>query len=329
MKVNITKNCDFKGRTNNLSPKLSDRKVSFKGGEYTLANLMGFVERQGFFAEFLLIDSLSMIVPRIVIGLNRDKDKTGKINYKAGAEEAGREVLSGPSMFLIPMGVFEGVRRFASAAKVPKKTMKALFENTKELIQEAVDSSFVSDKASFDKKFAEKLFNKAFGGFDLGEEAEKLKNSFVDLLRNSNNKSKFKVNRENFEELILEINNKNKNKTPINPKIIEFGEDLHVRAKDLFEDFRNYSHDVISKISKHNFIEKTVEKSKTEAVNLLENVKKARVSLRFGACVASFLAVGAFLIHLPKIYQVSKISPAEDSAKRASLEKDKGGVNAS
>ncbi|HNW25592.1 MAG TPA: hypothetical protein PLG15_00295 [Candidatus Gastranaerophilaceae bacterium] len=339
MNVNSIKNYDFKNHTNiSLNAPLkngaSKSKISFKGGEYNLANMMGLIEGLGFFGAFFIIDSLSLITPRIVVGLNRDKDKLGHLNYKAGAEEAGREVLSGPSMFLIPIGIFEVVRRTAAASKIPKNTMKVLFEHTKQTLKGLGDTSLLSNKKEFSEKFAQQLFDKAFGEFDLGDKAAQFKKRFTTRLvwcaNSTSDKKSFKKNMAAFEKIISEINNSNRSKTPIHPKIIDIGDNVKVRAKDLFEDFRHYSSDIITKISKRKWIDDASKSLKKEAVNWTDNMKKIRLSLRFGACVASFFAVGAFLIHLPKLYQVSKdSSPAEESAKRASLEKSKGGTNAS
>ncbi len=324
--INISSNTPLKGNA-------SKSNVSFKGGEYNLANMMGFIEGLGFFGAFFIVDALSLIVPRIVVGLNRDKDKLGRLNYKAGAEEAGREVLSGPSMFLIPMGIFEVVRRTAAASKIPKNTMKVLFKHTKETLKGLGDTSLLSNKKEFSEKFAQQIFDKAFEKFDLGDKAVQLKKRFVTRLvwcaNSTSDKKSFKKNMEAFEKIVSEINNSNRSKTTIHPKIIDMGYNLKVRAKDLFEDFRHYSNDIITKISKRKWMDDASASIKKEAVNWTDSMKKIRLNLRFGACVASFFAVGAFLVHLPKIYQMGKISPAEESAKRASLEKSEGGANAS
>lgn len=337
MNVKSIKNYDFNNHTNissntSLKSRAFNSKVSFKGGEYNLANIMGFIEGLGFFGAFFIIDSLSLIIPRVVVGLNRDKDKLGHLNYKAGAEEAGREVLSGPSMFLIPMGIFEIVKRAAAASKIPKDTMKVLFKHTKETLKGLSDTSLLSNKKEFSETFAQQLFDKAFGKFDLGDKAAQFKKRFVTRLvwctSSKHDKKSFNKNMEVFEKIVSEINNANKLKTPIHPKTIDLGYRVQVRAKDLFENFRHYSNDIITKISKHEWTNDTSGIQKT-AVNWVDNMKKSRLNLRFGASVLSFFAVGAFLVHLPKIYQMGKISPAEESAKRASLEKSKGGTNES
>lgn len=326
----------FKKHTTGLNNQLTKDSVSFgslggvsdvlKGGA---TGLFKFIEKHGFFVEFLIVDTCSMIVPRILIGLNRDKDKTGKINYKAGAEEAGREILSGPSMNLIPMGIVALVSKILPASHMEKKTLKALNHNMSKVVDKTAN---LTEKEPLNKELAGKLFDDAFGDFNLKNKTE-LKDGFVSLLNDSTKvKSKeFKTKLSEFEEHVAKINKQNIGAEPLDAKAIALTREIkdskkipaNISAKDLFEDFRDYSKDVIEKLTKTTLTENGAGK----AEGFFKKIQGSRANVKLATAVTAFLAVGSFLLYLPKIYQQGKISPAEESARRAQAEALKGGTN--
>lgn len=309
------------------------------------AKTFKFTERGGFFLEFLIVDTFSMIAPRVIVGLDRDRDKTGQLNIQAGAEEAGRELLSGPSMNLIPMAIASiAAHKFMPAVKMKTETLEGLNHNLNNLVDINTD---LTDKGSLNRKLAEKLFDDAFGGnnFNLDKKAE-FKTQFVDLLEQSTKTKpklslmkKWDQSRGNltdydkaekaFDELIIEMNNKNKapkalNVAPDNVHNVSIStgtKQANVNAMDLFEDFHNYSKDIIEKI-----IKKVPKKENLEA--FLKEATKKRVATKAGLAAAAFFAVGGFLLYIPKLYQLSQTSPAEQSAERAKKEAlAQGGAN--
>lgn len=309
-------------------------------------NTFKLTEKGGFFLEFLIVDALSMIAPRVWVGLNRDRDKTGQVNIQAGAEEFGREILSGPSMNLIPMAIASiAVHKFMPAIKMDTPTLEGLNQHLKNIVDENPNHPDLADKGKLNKKLAEKLFDNTFGGsnFDLDNKNE-YKNEFVDLLEKSTTTKpklalfrKLDAARDNlndydkaekaFDNLIVKINNKEVKDVasdeihnislPISGK-----KDPHkVNAKDLFEDFRNYSKDVIDKFVKPDSTKGNVEE-------FFRKIETKRKATKIGLAVATFFAVGGFLLYLPKIYQLSQSSPAEQSAERAKKEAlAQGGAN--
>lgn len=283
---------------------------SFKSGVSKYVNK---IAGGNFFTEFLIVDTLSMISPRVWIGLNRDKDKTGEYNLKAGAEEAGRELFSGPSIFLIPMAVLSIIKHYAPASHIPHETLYSFNSIMNEVTQKANPGTF-KDKSTLDKKFAQKIFDKSFGDFDLKDKG-KLKSEFVNLLTGEKSKAKNKE----FEELVIRINNSNKKCAPINSKTVEF-ENLKMNTFELFEDFHNYSKDIINKITQRNFDKKSMKNYGDNVKEFLEKIRKSRATTKTATAIAGFLAVGSFLLILPKLVQVDKTSPAMESAKRARKE---------
>lgn len=286
------------------------------------------IDKMGFFVEFLIVDAISLIAPRIWIGLKRDKDKTGHYNYKAGAEEAGREMTSGPSMNIIPMMFFAAMSMIKPATHIEKDTLNCLTHHISGVVNDA--KGHLNSK-TLHKKFADRLFDDAFGTFDL-EEKVKLKEQFSKLLtevkdlKERSNISKLfdkirgikpdpygdKVGE--FEKLIVKINSKNKKVITDEPRSIKLnpkeGISSKVSAGELIKDFKDYSNDIIAKFTKQNI-------AKNQSESFLQGITKRRIGIKYATTVAAFFALGSFLLYLPKLYQQGKISPAEQSAKLA------------
>lgn len=307
---------------NNLSlPQVNSNNIGLKndvafGGSFKnvlkgkTTGFFQWIDKKGFFVEFLIVDALSLIAPRIWIGLNRDKEKLGHLNYYAGAEEAGREMTSGPSMNIIPMIFFAAMSHMKPATHIEKGTLKYLTQNINEVIKNSKDEL---DSKTLHKKFTEKLFDDAFGEFNLAEKAD-LKSKFSKLLTDSSElKGKaFHAKADEFENLVIKINNKNKAaRFPESPKniVINHKTDAkaNVSAADFIEDFRDYSRDIIKQLK-----DKKVGKDASEG--FLEKLTSRRIGIKYASIVAAFFAVGSFLLYLPKFYQRGKMSPAEQSA---------------
>lgn len=334
MKVSPNQNSIQNFRSRNVIPQVSSNRknVAFGNAKGFATRAMETVIDGNFLVNFLVVDALSMIIPRIVIGLLRDKDKTGKLNYKAGAEEAGREVISGPSMMFIPMAIVAGYKKFAPATHMGANTLKA-FTNHMTEVAKTSDA-----KTDLHNKFADKLFDDAFANHDL-KNRDDLKKEFTKLLNESTNVEKkffgknepFKNAMAKFEEHVSLINNQNGKEAPGDAKALVL--DTGIPAKDgkkikanvsagqLFEDFHNYSKDVLAKFKKQTFA------NGENAAEYISKLQRNRAFAKISNGVVGFLAVGAFLLHLPKIYQMGKVSPAMESAKRAQQEAAKGGTN--
>lgn len=315
----------------NLTGKVAKDSVSFGSVAGALkdgtSGIFKWIEKKGFFVEFLIVDTLSMIVPRIWIGLNRDKDKIGHYNYKAGAEEAGRECLSGPSMNLIPMGILALASMAKPSSHMGRETIKGLTYNMDKILEKTKTSEILSKQDQLDRQLADALFDDAFGSSSINKsQLAKLKDKFSNLLieakglkgKDFDNKAK------EFNAHIELINNQNK-KAPFRADLIDLttgvGKEDKTTLKgiELIKDFKNYSKDIVEKLSKQNF-NKTgfVEDAKKFISKLTTN----RLNLKTASALAAFVAVGSFLLYLPKLYQQGGLSPAQESAMRA-----EGGAN--
>ena len=291
--------------TNYLAQSQNKDSVSFGGLGGALKDgstkLFKFIDNSSFFVEFLIIDALSMLVPRVAVGLNRDREQLGHLNYKAGAEEFGREAFSGPGMNLIPMATLAATSMVKPAMKMETSTLKSFNDSMKEVIANS------TEKTDLNKELAENIFDKAFG-----KEAKSEKAAFVELLTNATNCKSKKETKEasaKFIGKVAELNNKlAKDSAPLNAKTLKLG-GKDINAAHLFEDFASYAKDITSKVAKMD---------KSQAPAALDKLAKNRGALKFGTALAAFFAVGGFLKELPKLYQQKGLSPAQESALRAS-----------
>ncbi len=108
---------------NNITAK-PKAQPAFRGGADGLVAFWDAIGRGGWTANFLLQDFGGNNVPRIAFSLNRNKKELGHLNYAAGGEALVRELLSGPSMVVVPLGVMAASTRLAGkATKVPTKNI--------------------------------------------------------------------------------------------------------------------------------------------------------------------------------------------------------------
>jgi len=100
--------------------------VTFKGIDPTtcMIDFWAAIARGGLAASFTVQDMLGTNFPRTFAALDRNKDITGKNNYKAAVEVAIREFTTGPSMFVIPALVLAGATRFSSFAGEANRVSK-------------------------------------------------------------------------------------------------------------------------------------------------------------------------------------------------------------
>ena len=102
---------------NNKSYANSRRNnVAFGSAADIMLATMDGIERGGFAASFVAQDFLGMAAPRTIKGLTRNSDTTGKKNTAYATSVAIREILSGPSLFIIPSAILWGAAKFFGPA---------------------------------------------------------------------------------------------------------------------------------------------------------------------------------------------------------------------
>ncbi|MCQ2789280.1 MAG: hypothetical protein MJ229_02770 [bacterium] len=305
-------------QTNYLSNNMAKDSVSFGGAGAKAGNVITKIfkklDNANFFVEFLIVDSCSMVIPRILVGLNRDKKELGHLNYKAAKEEAGREIFSGPSMNLIPMAILTGVSAIKPAARMTHNSLDGLTDAAKKYVSNEYFNAKDMEKAD---GFAKQLFKEAFDDKNFKQHLFKdekaiKQQAFVDALTKSTDKKlskkEMKAAKQSFIDLVKDINNstiKKGSSAALDASEMNISGKT-IKAVDLFEDFSQYQKDIMSKVSKETDSKKMVE--------MIDKLKKNRVALKAITAASAFFAVGGFLKILPKFYQQKGLSPAQESA---------------
>lgn len=126
-----------------LSTSNSSKNVKFTGLDKVsngFARGMEKLELGGFMAEFLVLDFLGMMVPRTYQAFMRNSEELGHLNYKAGAEEAIREMLTGPSMTLLPIAGLAAAKSIYKDASLINLDTQDKFKDTMMKVSEKVEN---------------------------------------------------------------------------------------------------------------------------------------------------------------------------------------------
>lgn len=277
--------------------------------------LATFIENNGFLGEFLTIDTAGMMIPRTAQGYLRNSEDLGRLNYKAGREEAVRELLSGPAFFYVPLAVLtlSGLLR-GKAAKVQAKVLdgfKPLMKNT------AVE---LKNAAQTKANFVNTIVKDAFKGYtketglidqiaDLMNKNVTEKLSFTDKVANMfKSKAEKKVTpsmlRAQADQLMIKLNKAN-GKFLDNASTIEVNGQKH-NISNLFKDMSNYLDDFTQKAAKTN----------ETSESFIDKFHKKAKDLRYTTNILAVGALSAFLCIIPKLYQTGKEFPGTDGLEK-------------
>ena len=291
------------------------KNVNFTGVNPVIT-VMDAIDRGGFAASFILQDFLGMAAPRIGTGLYRNHDKTGHLNWDFAKKEGIREVLSGPSAFLIPLGMMFGIEKFAGAANnVPIDYINgfgeefAKFANAnKDLLKEPAKA-----KQGFYKELFKNMLSTSTNGGLQGEELEKLSESYAKrLIQAENAKSKGffrnltgkKVpgSAQDLTQELLEDFVKQRKRflgAEGDKTLVEFttssGKKLTTSFKEVLGNMNDYANDAIKSIGKKL-------KPDLDINKFVKNFSRRRSGSRFVANMSMFGAVVAFFTIIPKLY---------------------------
>lgn len=105
----------------------NQNQPAFKGLGEVVVGTMDFIDKGGYAASFIIQDGIGFIAPRVGKGLLRGSkqvdengnpilDENGKqkreYNWKLARKEFLREIITGPSAFLIPIGMLAGINKY-------------------------------------------------------------------------------------------------------------------------------------------------------------------------------------------------------------------------
>ncbi len=148
--------------------------VSFTGAGFNpIVGLMDFIEQGGYAASFIIQDGLGFITPRVGKGLLRGSlktdengqpvmDENGKqkreLNWQLARKEFIREIITGPSAFLIPCAMFYGIKKWGGAANNVKLNYINGFEEPFTKFAQANADKLVSGAALDKKQFYKNVY---------------------------------------------------------------------------------------------------------------------------------------------------------------------------
>ncbi len=296
---------------NNKYSKTQNNKPAFKslgtmadGFSLGLANL---VENGGLFISFTIQDMLGTNLPRPIMGLMRNqKENKGHKNLKFAFKELVREMLTGPSMFFIPMMILGfGKKPLGSASNIPAKIIKGLGDI--HMAEPLRDGRAITQSEFYQNAFTKMLQNAK----QEASPSEATVNKALDYTQTLIEGIK---ENQNFHHPIKKL----LGKAPLKRAINNIGDDFAVIAKEYADDLVHgdfttavlnskaqapikdtiphiisYADDIVSK----------AEKQAPENINkFIEKIINKKTVGRVALNAAMFAAVLSFLQVIPKIY---------------------------
>lgn len=332
-----------------LKNSKNNRQISFKGADLTtsLIDFWAAIARGGMAASFTVQDMLGTNFPRTFAALDRNKDITGKNNYKAAVEVAIREFTTGPSMFIIPALVLAGASHYSGEAnKVPvdniaifsdimKGSINTLGDNKfkdidfKSLSKDELQNANIEIKKTFYKDVFQNIFSQFEGASDINideyvdlmlkaeDQATPKRNFFMSMFNKKITKDGVQVDAK--DEILSQLSTKfvadKKSHTQgwgdfLTAKIIPGSKPLKI--SDIVDDMKNYSNDFAKQYLSAQG--KNVQSnSKMLVEKFVDNFRDARIGSRFITNVMMVVATGLFMSIIPKLYTRNKTNPETDA----------------
>lgn len=332
-----------------LNEQKQNNQTSFTGSFNPVVTVMDAIDKGGFAASFIAQDGIGMVAPRIYEGLNRNRQKdengkkTGPLNWEFARREGIREILSGPSAFLIPMGILTVLKKTSGTANnVHVDHINVLGENFASYASK--NPSQLKNINEFKKGYYSQVFENVLNNstdkqFDVKAKAEHFANKLVEVESKRAGKDKKAANQLQG-ELVEEYMKLRKQYAA--PSSDEMGVLLKPEGKDkvvgsnikrLIQSLGDYTGDVLDKTNKylnkqsgHTVEELASDGSLTKFVdNFNLHRKGTRVLSNFGM----WGAVVAFYTLIPKLYNMGlKHDPGlkgleEETSKQVENKQDK------
>ncbi len=319
----------------NEEQKKQQYNPSFQGFN-PVVTLMDAIDRGGFAASFIAQDGIGMVAPRIKEGLNRGREtdengkKKGPLNWEFARKEGLREILSGPSAFIIPAGILALVKKYSGTSNnVSMDMIKALGKNFEEFAAEKTNLDAITDKAATKRNFYEKILQNVLDTSTEGKikpeeikqlaaeytnkiieiENAKPKNAFKHLLGRPVANSKQDLTQALTDKFML------LRKQYVSPSANEIVASLKVEGKDapislsfkkLLENMKDFTDDITDSVKT-----RLKNNAGTDVQDFIQKFTKKRIGSRFITNMSMFLAVVGFYTVIPKLYNLGlKGNPA-------------------
>jgi hypothetical protein len=294
-----------------------------------VVNTMDAIQRGGLFASFTIQDNLGINIPRTIAGLNRNSNKTGKLNYKAAAEEAIREYTTGPSMFLIPALVFWPTKKFFGKSTNIDFDLLNFFNDKAKQINIKNISNKQDAKQDFFKNIIRSITkDEAVVDSITARMTESTSCKVTEFATKKNINTNRKITVEKA-ETIAKLNKQNP-KLAIAPSMIEIQTGKEIISKNssaFINKAKIYSDDVLEKTL--DFISNTKQNITQE--KFAEIIKKQTRTVKGAKLISSIIAAGcvfSFMTIIPKLYSINKTYPGKEGLEPAPTEQEEA-ANAS
>lgn len=323
--------------------------VSFQGIN-PIVSTMDFIEQGGYAASFIIQDGIGFIAPRVGKGLLRGSkqvdengqpvlDENGKqkreLNWQLARREFLREMITGPSAFLIPMGMFAGIKKWGGSANNIKLNYIEGFKQPftdfvqqnaqilkdggnleragfyKEVFKETIEQSVNSHLPKGEKLSADAVDKLAQDYAKRQIEIEQLvqEKQYKGFFHRKARAAKIKEIGGTVEDLFMELK-KNKIGGSVNEMAIQFRTSQGVKGgsiSELTNALGDYFSDAVKNTKKavgNNFSAENIEQ-------VISNFTKRRMGTRILSNLGIFGSVALFYTQIPKLYNMGiKGNPA-------------------
>lgn len=333
-KKQTTENINIQPR--NISGGVS-QKVSFTGFN-PVVGLMDFIAAGGFPAAFILQDGLGFIVPRVYKGLKRGGkkkldengneilDKNGEpkreLNWAYARKEGLREIITGPSAFIIPAFLLKYINnKFGRANSVRLDYIdgfKNIFAQYAKNNKDAIIAGNADKKEFYTSVFKEVLETdinaqpNALKINNVAQEAEKLALKQIEIdkvLEENGGFFKRKIRKEKLSQIgsviadYIDLKKKHVGGTSVHDAIsltASNGKDIkHGTIGQLTEAMANYFDDAVK--NTHKALQKSAD---TNIDELLAKLTKHKIGTRILTNLGLFGVVALFYTQIPKLYNM-------------------------
>ena len=307
--------------------KLNDKNSqhpTFAGSFNPVVTVMDAIDKGGFAASFIAQDGIGMVAPRIYEGLNRNRQtdengkKTGPLNWEFARREGIREILSGPSAFLIPLGILTIIKKASGTANnVHVDHINILGKNFSDFAVK--NPTQVKNPAEFKKGYYAQVFENIFNNstdksFNVKEKAQHFADKLVEAETkrvNKDRKGAGKIQSELIEEYMKirkQFASPSSDELGVILKSEEKNKTVNSNIKRIIQSLSDYSGDALAKTNKYISSQSghTAEELAKDGslAKYVKNFNLHRAGTRVLSNFGMWGAVVAFYTLIPKLYNM-------------------------
>ena len=307
--------------------KLNDKNSqhpTFAGSFNPVVTVMDAIDKGGFAASFIAQDGIGMVAPRIYEGLNRNRQtdengkKTGPLNWEFARREGIREILSGPSAFLIPLGILTIIKKASGTANnVHVDHINVLGKNFSDFAVK--NPTQLKNPAEFKKGYYAQVFENIFNNstdksFNVKEKAQHFADKLIEAETkrvNKDRKGAGKIQSELIEEYMKirkQFASPSSDELGVILKSEEKNKTVGSNIKRIIQSLSDYSGDALAKTNKYISSQSghTAEELAKDGslAKYVKNFNLHRAGTRVLSNFGMWGAVVAFYTLIPKLYNI-------------------------